>query len=171
MLGRLSAATAALESSEMANGGVASESDSESDDSSYTEKWAFIIFFLPLSFTNPFFSRHIFSSLDLRSRGCSPNGTSLDLRGYPCGTCETVSTTRPALRKHIADSHPEIGTLEATESRRCPATGCDYVTGSRCEMETHVAAHVTQGMSPTGKKRSLALQRVRYRYLKFRITY
>ena len=28
-----------------------------------------------------------------------------------------------------------------------------------------MAAHVAQGMTPTGKKRTLALQRVRYRYL------
>ncbi|XP_046467710.1 zinc finger protein 316 isoform X1 [Neodiprion pinetum] len=129
MLGRLSAATAALEGSEVPP--IPSESGSESDSSSCTEK-----------------------SRELTRPG----------RGYSCGSCETVSDTRPALRKHIADCHPAMSALDAGESRRCPATGCDFATGSRCEMETHVAAHVAQGMSPTGKKRSLALQRVRYRY-------
>lgn len=118
-------------------------------------------------------TRYLYQSSDLtprrmclfRSRGCSPTGSSH--RGYSCGSCDVVSPTRPALRKHIADSHPTMIELDGGEARRCPATGCDFATGSRCEMETHVAAHVAQGMSPTGKKRSLALQRVRYRYLKF----
>ncbi|XP_020707444.2 zinc finger and SCAN domain-containing protein 22-like isoform X2 [Athalia rosae] len=136
MLGRLSAATAALEGSEIPN--MTSDTGSDSEDSSYTEK----------------------------SRGCSPTGG--PRRGYSCGSCEIISPTRPALRKHIADSHPSIGGLEAGDSRRCPATGCDFATGSRCEMETHVAAHVAQGMSPTGKKRSLALQRVRYEREEYR---
>lgn len=75
-----------------------------------------------------------------------------------------MAPTRPALRKHIADCHPALSGTETGETKRCPSTGCDFTTSSRCEMETHVAAHVAQGMTPTGKKRSLALQRVRYRY-------
>ncbi|KAG7211460.1 hypothetical protein KM043_010742 [Ampulex compressa] len=133
MLGRLSAATAALEATEIPN--IPSDSDSESEHSSYTEK----------------------------SRGSSPNVSSVH-RGYSCGSCDVVAPTRPALRKHIADCHPIVAGAEAGEARRCPSSGCDFTTSSRCEMETHVAAHVAQGMTPTGKKRTLALQRVRYRY-------
>lgn len=99
----------------------------------------------------------------LRSRGSSPNVSSIH-RGYSCGSCDVVAPTRPALRKHIADCHPALSGTETGETKRCPSTGCDFTTSSRCEMETHVAAHVAQGMTPTGKKRSLALQRVRYRY-------
>ncbi|XP_032673707.1 myoneurin-like isoform X2 [Odontomachus brunneus] len=137
MLGRLSAATAALEATEASN--VASESDSESEHSSYTEK----------------------------SRGSSPNVSSVH-RGYSCGSCDVVAPTRPALRKHIADCHPTLSSTETGEAKRCPSTGCDFTTSSRCEMETHVAAHVAQGMTPTGKKRSLALQRVRYEREEYR---
>lgn len=133
MLGRLSAATAALEATEVLN--IPSDSDSESEHSSYTEK----------------------------SRGSSPNVSSVH-RGYSCGSCDVMAPTRPALRKHIADCHPALSGTETGETKRCPSTGCDFTTNSRCEMETHVAAHVAQGMTPTGKKRSLALQRVRYRY-------
>ncbi|XP_015184052.1 PREDICTED: zinc finger and BTB domain-containing protein 41 isoform X1 [Polistes dominula] len=133
MLGRLSAATAALEATQIPN--IPSDSDSESENSSYTE----------------------------RSRGSSPNGNNIH-RGYSCGSCDVVAPTRPALRKHIADCHPTLNGTETRESRTCPASGCDFTTNSRCDMETHVAAHVAQGMTPTGKKRTLALQRVRYRY-------
>ncbi|XP_047370163.1 B-cell CLL/lymphoma 6 member B protein-like isoform X1 [Vespa velutina] len=133
MLGRLSAATAALEATQIPN--IPSDSDSESEHSSYTE----------------------------RSRGSSPNVSNVH-RGYSCGSCDVVAPTRPALRKHIANCHPTLNGTEMRESRSCPAPGCDFTTNSRCEMETHVAAHVAQGMTPTGKKRTLALQRVRYRY-------
>ncbi|XP_014480460.1 PREDICTED: gastrula zinc finger protein 5-1-like isoform X2 [Dinoponera quadriceps] len=136
MLSRLSAATAALEAREGAN---ASDSDSESEHSSYTEK----------------------------SRGSSPNVSSVH-RGYSCGSCDVVAPTRPALRKHIADRHPTLSGAETGEAKRCPSTGCDFTTSSRCELETHVAAHVAQGMTPTGKKRSLALQRVRYEREEYR---
>lgn len=101
--------------------------------------------------------------LIIRSRGSSPNVSSVH-RGYSCGSCDVMAPTRPALRKHIADCHPALSGTETGETKRCPSTGCDFTTNSRCEMETHVAAHVAQGMTPTGKKRSLALQRVRYRY-------
>lgn len=101
--------------------------------------------------------------LIIRSRGSSPNVSSVH-RGYSCGSCDVMAPTRPALRKHIADCHPALSGTETGETKRCPSTGCDFTTSSRCEMETHVAAHVAQGMTPTGKKRSLALQRVRYRY-------
>ncbi|KAH0953909.1 hypothetical protein HN011_003527 [Eciton burchellii] len=137
MLGRLSAATAALEATEVPN--IPSDSDSESEHSSYTEK----------------------------SRGSSPNVSSVH-RGYSCGSCDAVAPTRPALRKHIADCHPALSGTETGETKRCPSTGCDFTTNSRCEMETHVAAHVAQGMTPTGKKRSLALQRVRYEREEYR---
>lgn len=141
MLGRLSAATAALEANEVPNipSVIPSDSDSESEHSSYTEK----------------------------SRGSSPNVNSVR-RGYSCGSCDVVAPTRPALRKHIADSHPALSGTETGETKRCPSTGCDFTTNSRCEMETHVAAHVAQGMTPTGKKRSLALQRVRYEREEYR---
>ena len=86
-------------------------------------------------------------------------------RGYSCGSCDVVAPTRPALRKHIVDCHPPVPSAETGETKSCPSSGCDFTTNSRCEMETHVAAHVAQGMTPTGKKRTLALQRVRYRYL------
>nr|XP_012137860.1 PREDICTED: zinc finger protein 394-like isoform X3 [Megachile rotundata] len=114
---------------------VPSDSDSESEHSSYTEK----------------------------SRGSSPNVSNAH-RGYSCGSCDVVAPTRPALRKHIADCHPTVSSTETGETKSCPSSGCDFTTTSRCEMETHVAAHVAQGMTPTGKKRTLALQRVRYRY-------
>lgn len=133
MLGRLSAASAALEATEVPT--IPSDSDSESEHSSYTEK----------------------------SRGSSPNVSSVH-RGYSCGSCDVVAPTRPALRKHIVDCHPPAAGTETGEARRCPSSGCDFTTSSRCELETHVAAHVAQGMTPTGKKRTLALQRVRYRY-------
>ncbi|XP_034947493.1 hypermethylated in cancer 2 protein-like isoform X2 [Chelonus insularis] len=135
MLERLSAATAALEAMEVPS--LPSDlSDYESDQSSYTEK----------------------------SRGNSPVAGAY--RGYPCGSCDVVAATRPALKKHIIDCHPasSSGSEGSSSARRCPSTGCDFTSNSRCEMETHVAAHVAQGMTPTGKKRSLALQRVRYRY-------
>nr|KAF7387601.1 hypothetical protein H0235_018323 [Vespula pensylvanica] len=139
MLGRLSAATAALEATQIPN--IPSDSDSESEHSSYTE----------------------------RSRGSSPNANNVH-RGYSCGSCDVVAPTRPALRKHIADCHPTLNGTETRESRTCPASGCDFTTNSRCEMETHVAAHVAQGMTPTGKKRTLALQRVRYEREEYRCT-
>ncbi|KAI4502724.1 hypothetical protein M0802_001768 [Mischocyttarus mexicanus] len=137
MLGRLSAATAALEATQIPN--MLSDSDSESEHSSYTE----------------------------RSRGSSPNANNIH-RGYSCGSCDVVAPTRPALRKHIADCHPTLNGTEIRESRTCPASGCDFTTNSRCDMETHVAAHVAQGMTPTGKKRTLALQRVRYEREEYR---
>ncbi|XP_015607923.1 B-cell CLL/lymphoma 6 member B protein isoform X2 [Cephus cinctus] len=136
MLGRLSAATAALEASEIPN--MPSDSDSESNHSSYTEK----------------------------SRGSSPNAGVH--RGYSCGSCDLIAPTRPALRKHMADCHPSLLGTETGEARRCPSSGCDFTTRSRCEMETHVASHVAQGIAPTGKKRSLALQRVRYEREEYR---
>ncbi|XP_071876985.1 uncharacterized protein isoform X1 [Bombus fervidus] len=114
---------------------IPSDSDSESEHSSYTEK----------------------------SRGSSPNVSNAH-RGYSCGSCDVVAPTRPALRKHIVDCHPPVPSAETGETKSCPSSGCDFTTNSRCEMETHVAAHVAQGMTPTGKKRTLALQRVRYRY-------
>ncbi|XP_026671984.1 zinc finger protein 625-like isoform X2 [Ceratina calcarata] len=137
MLGRLSAATAALEAKESSN--VPSDSDSESEHSSYTEK----------------------------SRGSSPNVNNA-YRGYSCGSCDMVAPTRPALRKHIVDCHPPVASAETGETKSCPSSGCNFTTNSRCDMETHVAAHVAQGMTPTGKKRSLALQRVRYEREEYR---
>ncbi|XP_020280600.1 B-cell lymphoma 6 protein homolog isoform X2 [Pseudomyrmex gracilis] len=137
MLGRLSAANAALKTTEVRN--IPSDSDSESEHSSYTEQ----------------------------SRGSSPNVSSVH-HGYSCGSCDVVAPTRPALRKHIADCHPTLSAAETGETKKCPSTGCDFTTSSRCEMETHVAAHVAQGMTPTGKKRSLALQRVRYEREEYR---
>ncbi|XP_057333348.1 zinc finger protein 250-like isoform X1 [Microplitis mediator] len=132
MLGRLSAATAALEAIEVPS--MPSGSESESDESSYTEK----------------------------SRDNSPVAGAY--RGYPCGSCDVVASTRPALKKHLLDCHPASSSgSEASSTRTCPSAGCDFTSKSRCEMETHVAGHV-QGMTSTGKKRSLALQRVRYRY-------
>lgn len=104
--------------------------------------------------------------LIFRSRGSSPNVSNVH-RGYSCGSCDVVAPTRPALRKHIVDCHPPVSSTEPGETKTCPSSGCDFTTSSRCEMETHVAAHVAQGMTPTGKKRTLALQRVRYRYLRF----
>ncbi|KAG8038289.1 hypothetical protein G9C98_006616 [Cotesia typhae] len=115
-----------------------SGSESESDESSSTEK----------------------------SRDTSP--VAGGYRGYPCGSCDVVAPTRPALKKHLLDCHPASSSgSEASSTRTCPSAGCDFTSQSRCEMETHVAGHVAQGMTPTGKKRSLALQRVRYRYSKF----
>ncbi|CAD6232883.1 GSCOCG00007030001-RA-CDS [Cotesia congregata] len=112
-----------------------SGSESESDESSSTEK----------------------------SRDTSP--VAGGYRGYPCGSCDVVAPTRPALKKHLLDCHPASSSgSEASSTRTCPSAGCDFTSQSRCEMETHVAGHVAQGMTPTGKKRSLALQRVRYRY-------
>ncbi|XP_051172091.1 RE1-silencing transcription factor-like isoform X2 [Leptopilina boulardi] len=132
MLGRLSAATAALEATEIPS--IPSDSDSDSDHSSYTEK----------------------------SSGSSQNPGIH--RGYSCGNCDVVAPSRPALRKHIAQSHPTLSKNETSEMKRCPSSGCDFSTSSRCELETHVATHVTQSVTSTGKKRTLALQRVRYRY-------
>lgn len=102
--------------------------------------------------------------MDFRSRGSSPNISNAH-RGYSCGSCDMVAPTRPALRKHIVNCHPPVVSAEAGEKKSCPSSGCDFTTNSRCEMETHVASHVAQGMTSTGKKRTLALQRVRYRYL------
>lgn len=178
MLGRLSAATAALEATEVPN--MPSDSDSESDHSSYTEKYDFQNsqsgkIALLLSKINKFVSheseKRESERLDknpgryCRSRGSSPITGSH--RGYSCGSCDTVAPTRPALRKHILESHPGSSGFESSGARRCPSSGCEFTSSSRCEMESHVAAHVAQGMTPTGKKRSLALQRVRYRYSKF----
>ncbi|XP_033309089.1 gastrula zinc finger protein 5-1-like isoform X2 [Bombus bifarius] len=118
---------------------IPSDSDSESEHSSYTEK----------------------------SRGSSPNVSNAH-RGYSCGSCDVVAPTRPALRKHIVDCHPPVPSAETGETKSCPSSGCDFTTNSRCEMETHVAAHVAQGMTPTGKKRTLALQRVRYEREEYR---
>lgn len=164
MLGRLSAATAALEATQIPN--VPSDSDSESEHSSYTERYIYSQFekFI-YSCCSERISR-IRNNIEMiwdRSRGSSPNANNVH-RGYSCGSCDVVAPTRPALRKHIADCHPTLNGTETRESRTCPASGCDFTTNSRCEMETHVAAHVAQGMTPTGKKRTLALQRVRYRY-------
>ncbi|KOX71877.1 RE1-silencing transcription factor [Melipona quadrifasciata] len=102
-----------------------------------------------------------------RSRGSSPNVSNAH-RGYSCGSCDVVAPTRPALRKHIVDCHPPVPSAETGETKSCPSSGCDFTTNSRCEMETHVAAHVAQGMTPTGKKRTLALQRVRYEREEYR---
>ncbi|XP_043287131.1 RE1-silencing transcription factor-like isoform X2 [Venturia canescens] len=135
MLGRLSAAAAALEASEVPN--MPSESDSESDDSSYTEK----------------------------SRGSSP--TAETLKGYSHNAYDTVASPRAPSRKHL-ESHPGSSSSESSSSRRCASSGCEYTSNSKCEMESHVAAHVAQGMTPTGKKRSLALQRVRYEREEYR---
>ncbi|XP_033221525.1 RE1-silencing transcription factor B-like [Belonocnema kinseyi] len=132
MLGRLSAATAALEATEIPN--ILSDSDSDSDHSSYTEK----------------------------SGKSSPDQGAH--RGYSCRSCDVVAPSRPALRKHILQSHPFLAKSDSGEMKKCPSSGCDFTTTSRCEFETHVANHVTQGVTPTGKKRTLALQRVRYRY-------
>lgn len=117
-----------------------------------------------LFYTHPIIQRNWNSRWAFRSRGSSPNVSNAH-RGYSCGSCDVVAPTRPALRKHIVDCHPPVPSAETGETKSCPSSGCDFTTNSRCEMETHVAAHVAQGMTPTGKKRTLALQRVRYRYL------
>ncbi|XP_063987159.1 RE1-silencing transcription factor-like isoform X2 [Diachasmimorpha longicaudata] len=137
MLGRLSAATAALEATEVP--GIPSDSESDSDSSSYTE----------------------------RSRGESP--VTGAYRGYPCGSCDVISSTRPALRKHILNSHPASPETSDGDPRGCPSAGCTFTSNSRCEMETHVASHMAQGTTQ-GKKRSLALQRVRYEREEYRCT-
>ncbi|XP_011315246.1 B-cell lymphoma 6 protein homolog isoform X2 [Fopius arisanus] len=139
MLGRLSAATAAFEATEVP-GMPSDNSDSDSDSSSYTE----------------------------RSRGESPVGGTC--RGYPCGSCDVISSTRPALRKHILNSHPSNAEASDGDPRSCPSPGCNFTTINRCEMETHVANHMAQGTTSTGKKRSLALQRVRYEREEYRCT-
>ena len=110
-------------------------------------------------------SKSTTNSQNSRSRDSSPIAESH--QGYSCGTCDTVAATRPALRKHILESHPGSSSSESSGARRCPSSSCEFSSNSRCEMESHVAAHVAQGMTPSGKKRSLALQRVRYRYSKF----
>ncbi|XP_023727059.1 zinc finger and BTB domain-containing protein 47 isoform X2 [Cryptotermes secundus] len=115
------------------------------------------------------------SSLANRSphRICSSGGRS----GYECGECGLVADTRPSLKKHIAICHPAPGpdpslahALLSKISASCPMASCRFHTSERDELEAHVARHVAEGYSPTGKKRAgpVSLQRVRYEREEYR---
>ncbi|KAJ4443639.1 hypothetical protein ANN_05313 [Periplaneta americana] len=110
----------------------------------------------------------------------SPNRTtshSNSRLGYECGECGLVADTRPSLKKHIAICHPAPGpdpnlahALLSKMSSSCPMASCRFHTSERDEMEAHVARHVAEGYSPTGKKRAgpVSLQRVRYEREEYR---
>lgn len=97
-------------------------------------------------------------------------GSSGGRSGYECGECGLVADTRPSLKKHIAICHPAPGpdpnlahALLSKMSASCPMASCRFHTSERDELEAHVARHVAEGYSPTGKKRAgpMSLQRVR----------
>ncbi|CAG2055772.1 unnamed protein product [Timema podura] len=114
------------------------------------------------------------SSMDVKSQQRELVAESSGPRlGYECGECDMVADTRPSLKKHIAVCHPLLApdsALITKTSSACPMATCRFRTSERDEMEAHVARHVAEGYSPTGKKRSgpISLQRVRYEREEYR---
>nr|CAD7443708.1 unnamed protein product [Timema bartmani] len=114
------------------------------------------------------------SSMDVKSQQRELVAESSGPRlGYECGECDMVADTRPSLKKHIAVCHPLLApdtALITKTSNACPMATCRFRTSERDEMEAHVARHVAEGYSPTGKKRSgpISLQRVRYEREEYR---
>nr|CAD7195154.1 unnamed protein product [Timema douglasi] len=106
------------------------------------------------------------SSMDIKSQQRELVAESGGPRlGYECGECDMVADTRPSLKKHIAVCHPLLApdsALITKTSSACPMATCRFRTSERDEMEAHVARHVAEGYSPTGKKRSgpISLQRL-----------
>jgi hypothetical protein len=113
----------------------------------------------------------------LTNRSPHRSGSNGGRSGYECGECGLVADTRPSLKKHIAICHPAPGpdpnlanALLSKISASCPMASCRFHTSERDEMEAHVARHVAEGYSPTGKKRAgpVSLQRVRYEREEYR---
>ncbi|XP_021923426.1 zinc finger protein 235-like isoform X2 [Zootermopsis nevadensis] len=113
----------------------------------------------------------------LANRSAHKTASSGGRTGYECGECSLVADTRPSLKKHIAICHPAPGAdsnlahaLLSKMSASCPMASCRFHTSERDELEAHVARHVAEGYSPTGKKRAgpVSLQRVRYEREEYR---
>ncbi|KAL7636818.1 UNVERIFIED_CONTAM: hypothetical protein RMT77_012576 [Armadillidium vulgare] len=96
------------------------------------------------------------------------SGSSNDNSGFECGECKSVFRTRGGLRKHLTAEHfpnePEP-TETLPKKYHCSLSLCEYVTMKRGDYDDHIAIHISEGWTPTGKKRhnnKTPLQRHRY---------
>lgn len=85
---------------------------------------------------------------------------------YECGECGIVLETRGTLRKHISTYHtsPEQEPAELMKKvYTCPKEACKFKTRRRDKMDAHIALHLEEGYTPTGKRRTVSgpLQRIR----------
>ncbi|KAK7082426.1 hypothetical protein SK128_024092, partial [Halocaridina rubra] len=93
--------------------------------------------------------------------------TSITGEGYECGECGMVCRTRGGLRKHLATEHqpdePEPAEI-VPKQYSCTMPLCNFSTVKRDSYDLHIASHIADGWTPTGKKRhnKNPLQRHRY---------
>ncbi|XP_064106852.1 zinc finger protein 341-like isoform X2 [Macrobrachium nipponense] len=93
--------------------------------------------------------------------------TSVSGEGYECGECGMVCRTRGGLRKHLATEHqPDEPEPAETIPKQytCTMPLCNFSTIKRDTYDLHIASHIADGWTPTGKKRhnKNPLQRHRY---------
>ncbi|XP_066956210.1 zinc finger protein 652-B-like [Macrobrachium rosenbergii] len=94
-------------------------------------------------------------------------GSSVSGEGYECGECGMVCRTRGGLRKHLATEHqPDEPEPAETIPKQytCTMPLCNFSTIKRDTYDLHIASHIADGWTPTGKKRhnKNPLQRHRY---------
>ncbi|CAL4064930.1 unnamed protein product, partial [Meganyctiphanes norvegica] len=99
--------------------------------------------------------------------------TSFPGDGFECGECGIVCRTRGGLRKHLATEHlpdePEPAELLAKDYH-CTMPLCQFSTTKRDTYDLHIASHIADGWTPTGKKRHNKNPLQRHRYNKEELT-
>ncbi|XP_069157610.1 LOW QUALITY PROTEIN: uncharacterized protein [Procambarus clarkii] len=93
--------------------------------------------------------------------------------GYECGECGLVCRTRGGLRKHLTTEHlPDEPEPAETIHKQyvCTTPLCSFSTMKRDAYDLHIANHIAEGWTPTGKKRQNKNPLQRHRYNKEELT-
>ncbi|KAG7158561.1 Zinc finger protein 407-like 2 [Homarus americanus] len=103
-----------------------------------------------------------------------PSSTPGDvLDGFECGECGLVCRTRGGLRKHLTTEHlPDEPEPAETIPKQygCTMPLCHFTTTKRDAYDLHIASHIADGWTPTGKKRQNKNPLQRHRYNKEELT-
>ncbi|KAK3857840.1 hypothetical protein Pcinc_035930 [Petrolisthes cinctipes] len=93
--------------------------------------------------------------------------------GFECGECGLVCRTRGGLRKHLTAEHlPDEPEPAETipKQYQCTMPLCHFTTTKRDAYDLHMASHIADGWTPTGKKRQNKNPLQRHRYNKEELT-
>ncbi|XP_053646912.1 uncharacterized protein [Cherax quadricarinatus] len=95
------------------------------------------------------------------------------IEGFECGECGMVCRTRGGLRKHLTTEHlPDEPEPAETIPKQysCTMPLCHFSTTKRDAYDIHIASHIAEGWTPTGKKRQNKNPLQRHRYNKEELT-
>lgn len=99
--------------------------------------------------------------------------SSVSGEGFECGECGLVCRTRGGLRKHLTTEHlPDEPEPAETIPKQysCTMPLCHFSTTKRDAYDLHIASHIADGWTPTGKKRHNKNPLQRHRYNKEELT-